>query len=422
MAEAAGSAGCAPIVPGCPFAGVLRSAARALRNPPPLRRRLRLAGAIAILTAALAAEPAAGGEQPRAPAAGACGQRRPDDHGGLRPRRQPRRGVARRQRPLRRRGRRIHLGELLDRRLSPFAIAIGGLQRGRTPDLVSTGFAAGASVLLNDPAGGFEAAFDGRPAARRAESRPATSTATATWTSRSRGPPVVRVFRGDGDGAFAAGIDFRRRQRSRAAGRRRPRRERPRRPDRRQPHDRRGRRAARQVGAAHDRPRRARDLRRRRSPRDRGGPAAGPRHRPRRGWQAATSWSTARASRRSTATGSGGFGPPCWWPPGRSSTWRPGSFDGDAITDLAVGGATSRVARPRAGRPAAAIGRSFASGFSSGLNHVTTGDFNEDTQLDVVADATAGSRLLPGETLRVTPLVGFPTVRVNTAVERPSRS
>jgi hypothetical protein len=73
------------------------------------------------------------------------------------------------------------------------------------------------------------------------------------------------------------------------------------------------------------------------------------------------------------------------------------------------------------GRPdrLATVGRTFPSGFGSGLRRVTTGDFNEDTLLDVVADADGGSRLLPGETIRVlNPSVTYSDARVGDSETR----
>ena len=301
--------------------------------------------------------------------------------------------------------------------LIPVGIASGDFNEDLRPDLVSTGFAVGASVLLNDPAGGFEAATT-VPGSQTGGVATGDFDGDAHLDIAVNSSGVVRVFRGDGSGGFGAGIDF---PGGSGAG----------------------------ALAAFDLDGNGRD--------DliagdvtadavdvllaKSGPlTTGP------GgleiFDAAVSHATAADPQRVLVAdldgdgkrdlvvngaslqalygdGLGGFGAAVTVAAGPVADVATGSFDGDAVTDLAIARSNQvSIVLGRADR-AAAVGRSFASGFSSGLNRVTTGDFNEDTQLDVVADATAGSRLLPGETLRVPPLVGFPTVRVNQGIERP---
>ena len=172
-----------------------------------MRRRLRLAGAIAFLTAALAAEPAAAANNLGLPLPAIVGNgaqtitgdldldgnldvasagvnvRYGDGDGGFT-------------------SASYSTGELI-----PVGIASGDFNEDLRPDLVSTGFAVGASVLLNDPAGGFEAAAT-VPGSQTGGVATGDFDGDAHLDIAVNSSGVVRVFRGDGNGGFAAGIDF----------------------------------------------------------------------------------------------------------------------------------------------------------------------------------------------------------------------
>jgi hypothetical protein len=296
--------------------------------------------------------------------------------------------------------------------LIPVGIAAGDFNEDTRPDIVSTGFPAGASVLLSNASGGFGAA-------QTVTGSQTGGVATGDFDGDTNvdiavnSSGVVRVFRGDGAGGFAAGIDF--------------------------------------PGGSGAGPLAAADL-------DGNGrddlvagdlaadtvdvllAKSGPLTTGPGGleiFDAAVSYATAADPQRVLVTdldgdgardvvvnaanlqalygnGAGAFGTAVTVATGPVADVSTGTFDGDAITDLAIGRATGLVSivLGRSDR-LATVGRSFASGFSSGLGRVATGDFNEDSLLDVVADATAGSRLLPGETIRVlNPSLTYPDARV----------